>query len=69
MSALPALTKLLRLDLTGNALVSLDGLTAHTALKWLSVASNAVTSIPALHFPELQVGAWFTRVYWHLTRV
>lgn len=52
---LSALPNLLRLDLTGNTLASLDGLTAHTSLKWLSVASNALTSVPALDFPELQV--------------
>ena len=52
---LSALPKILRLDLTGNALTSFEGLTTHTSLKWLSVASNAVTSVPALDFPELQV--------------
>ena len=55
---LSALPKLLRLDLTGNKLTSMEGVTASTSLKWLSVASNDVTSIPALDYPELQVEAY-----------
>ena len=52
---LPSLPRLLRLDLSGNRLTSLEALSVHSSLKWLSVANNGITTIPPLSIPELQV--------------
>ena len=52
---LPSLPQLLRLDISGNRLTSLEALSAHSGLKWLSIAHNGIDAVPPLDIPELQV--------------
>jgi Leucine-rich repeat (LRR) protein len=51
---------LTRLDLSKNKLTSLDGVAMNTALRWLSVAGNAIDSADALkdleHLEVLNLG-------------
>jgi hypothetical protein len=60
VSVLPSLPRLLRLDLSGNRLTSLEALFAHSSLKWLSIAHNGIAAVPALDIPELQVTSVIT---------
>ena len=55
VTVVPSLPRLLRLDLAKNRLTSLEALSAHSSLKWLSVAHNGIAAVPALDIPELQV--------------